>query len=72
MTSKQEKYASFLVRIWEEPRERRNEVPEWRGSVEHVQTGQKRYFIDADTLVHFIGEVVGDWNGTRSRRRYIA
>jgi hypothetical protein len=67
-----EKYASFFVRIWQEPRDREGARPEWRGSIEHVQSGQKRYFKDVEALVNFIESAIGEWDNSRSQRRYIA
>lgn len=43
----------FIVRTWREP----NTVvasAEWRGMVEHVPTGQRRYFTRLEDLDHFI------------------
>lgn len=41
---------SFLVRLWQEHEGVPASQPEWRGWVEHVQTGQRHYFQDAQTL----------------------
>ncbi|MSP12390.1 MAG: hypothetical protein EXR62_05470 [Chloroflexi bacterium] len=68
----QEQYASFFVRVWQEPREREEEQAELRGAIEHVQSGQKRYFKDSETLTTFINEVLQKWNVTGTERRYIA
>jgi hypothetical protein len=35
---------SFVLRIWRENRDDPSVDPEWRGWIEHVQTGQRTYF----------------------------
>ncbi|MFQ6057382.1 MAG: hypothetical protein ACE5MB_00680 [Anaerolineae bacterium] len=72
MSLSQEKYASFFIRFWQEPREKRGETPEWRGSIEHVQSRKKRYFRDIKTLIAFIQEVMGSADSSSGRRKYIA
>ena len=44
----------FVVRIWDEPRNLESAEPMWRGSVEHLQTKQLKYFQSFETLVDFI------------------
>ncbi|HYU76234.1 MAG TPA: hypothetical protein VEL31_26475 [Ktedonobacteraceae bacterium] len=53
MEMKQQQYDSqlFMVRIWEE--ELGNGQTEWRGKVQHVTSGEVRYFRDWSTLVAF-------------------
>lgn len=46
--------AGFVVRIWREPGEVDGDRVEWRGSVECVRCGKKRYFSDANRMVEFI------------------
>lgn len=46
--------SSFIVRIWGEPGARAEDGLCWRGSVEHVGTGQRRYFHDFAVLNQFI------------------
>jgi len=41
---------SFLVRLWQEHQGAPAIQPEWRGWVEHVQSGERHYFRDAETL----------------------
>ena len=72
MSLQQPKYVSFFIRIWEEPREMEDENPEWRGSVENVQTGQKNYFKGMDNLVGLIHEQCNGFGISWSKRRYIA
>ncbi|HID87571.1 MAG TPA: hypothetical protein EYP55_09385 [Anaerolineae bacterium] len=66
------KYASFFIRLWQEPRERGGEPPEWRGSIEHVQSRKKRYFKDVETVIAFIQEMTNNLRAPSGRRRYIA
>lgn len=46
--------SSFIVRIWGEPGAKAQDGLRWRGSVEHVGTGQRRYFQDFAVLNQFI------------------
>lgn len=45
---------SFIVRIWREPREIEGSAPEWRGTIEHVSSGQRRYFNNLDEIAAFV------------------
>ena len=53
MDMKQQQYDSqlFTVRVWLE--ELGNGQTEWRGKVQHVTSGEVRYFRDWATLVAF-------------------
>lgn len=42
----------FIVRIWQEPEQTR--AGEWRGSIEHVPSGQRMYFASFSDLTDFI------------------
>lgn len=44
----------FIVRIWREPRESEVAPPECRGVVEHVASGQRRFFLELGELDDFI------------------
>lgn len=66
------KYASFFIRLWQEPRERGGEPPEWRGSIEHVQSRKKQYFRDVESVIAFIQETTNNQHRSSGRRRYIA
>lgn len=44
--------ATFIVRMWVEPSAAGGS--EWRGEVEHVQTGEKRHFRTLDQLQDFV------------------
>lgn len=50
----------FIVRIWVEPREIKGAPPEWRGTVEHVLTGQRRYVASLAELMAFIDPYIRD------------
>jgi hypothetical protein len=45
----------FIIRVWREQRDNEMATPEWRGVIEHVPTGQRRYFKDPALIVEFIG-----------------
>jgi hypothetical protein len=44
----------FIIRIWCEAREIEGATPEWRGIIEHVPTGQRRYFKDPTEILDFL------------------
>ena len=56
-----ETYISFLVRMW---REESLEMPEptgdWRGEVEHVQSGRRWTFDTLDKLLCFVRRLAED------------
>ena len=45
---------TFILRIWIEPREIEGAAPEWRGMVEHVDSGKRKYLNDLDQIIAFI------------------
>lgn len=45
---------SFIVRIWVESSAREGDCPQWRGSVQHVLSGDKQYVDDMEEIVAFI------------------
>jgi hypothetical protein len=49
---------TFIVRLWCEQAQPGN-GGEWRGSIEHALTQEKRYFRDINTLAAFIRRQVG-------------
>ena len=49
--------ATFIVRLWTEHGE--GQAPQWRGQVEHVQSGEQAYFHALDQMLDLI---VG-WRG---------
>jgi thiosulfate/3-mercaptopyruvate sulfurtransferase len=48
----------FAVRLWWEP-DACGATGEWRGSVEHIATRERRYFRDLAALAEFVGGYVG-------------
>lgn len=54
MKSFEEHVNSFIIRIWVEPRDEEGTNPEWRGRIEHVQSGERAYFRDLDKMVEFM------------------
>jgi hypothetical protein len=44
----------FIVRIWREPREIEGAAPEWRGVIEHVPDGKRRYLKNLAEVTDFI------------------
>ncbi len=44
----------FILRIWREPREIEGAELEWRGVIEHVPTGERRYFNELNDVVDFL------------------
>jgi hypothetical protein len=54
MASLQEKDQTFIVRLWLEPSESDDSVPQWRGVIENVQNGKRRYLKDLNELTAFI------------------
>jgi hypothetical protein len=42
----------FIIRVWQEPEQIK--TAEWRGSVEHVPSGQRLYFVSFNDLNDFI------------------
>jgi hypothetical protein len=47
---------AFIVRVWLEQRELESALPEWRGMVEHVASGKRRYFTDLNEINDFIAD----------------
>jgi hypothetical protein len=45
---------AFIVRFWLEPRELENAGPIWRGVIEHVASGHRRYLKNLDEINTFI------------------
>ena len=55
--TKTESSASFVLRLWLEARDAGS--PEWRWQVQHVQTGDKRYFPSLVGVLEFVSERSG-------------
>ena len=47
----------FAIRLW---REGTGEDEQWHGHLEHVASGQSRYFHDWDTFVNGLNELTGE------------
>ena len=54
MTLLEDRTAVFIVRIWCERGDGPSVAPEWRGSVEHVQTGARAFFRHLDVVLDFM------------------
>jgi len=59
MSSLDERSHTFVVRIWEERREVADALPTWRGRVDDVRTGLRRYFTTLEDLVAYLGHQSG-------------
>lgn len=44
----------FILRFWLEPREIEDAEPEWRGVIEHVESGDHRYFRNLEVMASFM------------------
>lgn len=44
----------FILRLWREPREIEGADPEWRGVIEHLKTGERRYWTGFDDMLDFL------------------
>jgi hypothetical protein len=47
---------SFILRIWHEGKDRTGQVTAWRGFIEHVGAGERRYFVDLCEVGRYICE----------------
>jgi hypothetical protein len=45
---------AFIIRIWKEKREIQGVSPIWRGVIEHVPTGKRRYLQDLAHIITFL------------------
>ena len=48
---------SFVIRIWKEPT---GELGEWRGWINHVQSGQRHYFRDPAAISPIVADYLHD------------
>lgn len=62
MTNPEYPVESFVVRIWLERREIAGAPAAWRGMIEHVASGKRRYFLDLDGIVVFLAEYLSIWD----------
>jgi hypothetical protein len=49
----------FIVRVWLERREMEGAKVEWRGVIEHVPSGERRYLRDLEDILAFIVPYLG-------------
>jgi hypothetical protein len=59
MRSLDERSHTFVVRIWEERRDVADAPSTWRGRVDDVRTGVRRYFTSLDDLVSYLSSQSG-------------
>lgn len=45
---------AFIIRIWKENREIQDASPTWRGVIEHVPTGKRRYLRNLGHIIAFL------------------
>lgn len=50
----EDRTAVFIVRVWCERGDGDSAVAEWRGSVEHVRSGERAFFRNLDTMCEFM------------------
>ena len=50
----EDRTASFIVRIWRETAELPTSACEWRGSIEHVASGQRGFFRDLPAILDYM------------------
>ena len=62
---------SFVVRIWREAGDGPAEAVIWRGSVDHVGSGDRLYFDEPEAIVRFVREQTG-LRARRPRRLWTA
>jgi hypothetical protein len=51
---------SFVMRIWQENRDDPDDPVEWRGWIEHVQSGQRHYFKELTEIPAIVAGYIGD------------
>jgi len=50
----EDRTSAFIVRIWIEQREVAGAPVPWRGSIEHVASGESRYVTNLDEITGFV------------------
>jgi hypothetical protein len=50
----EDRTAVFIVRVWCERGDGDAAITEWRGSVEHIQSGQRAFFRNLDAVLDFV------------------
>ncbi len=69
MDNREDNSHAFIVRFWLEPRELENARPIWRGRIEHVASGRRRYLKGLDEINVFIESYVPGMASERSEIR---
>lgn len=54
MTRFEKESHSFVIRMWQENREKSGTTAVWRGWIEHVQSGQRHHFQKASEIHTFV------------------
>jgi hypothetical protein len=54
MTLLEDNTQVFIVRVWLERRELEGSAPQWRGVIQQVPSGERRYFRNLDDITAFI------------------
>lgn len=57
----------FIIHIWPEPREIKNQKPALRGSIEHIASGEKHYFKSLSDLIVHITPYLNEMNVKQER-----
>lgn len=50
----EDRSAAFIVRVWCESGEAPGVVRAWRGSIEHVASGERSFFTELDAVIAFM------------------
>jgi hypothetical protein len=50
----EDRSAAFIVRVWCESGDEPDAVRAWRGSVEHVASGERSFFTELDAVIAFM------------------
>lgn len=51
---------SFIVRLWREHDDSTDQTPQWRGHIDHVQSGNRRYFQELSAISQIISEFTAE------------
>ncbi|WP_169307265.1 hypothetical protein [Chitiniphilus eburneus] len=68
MSLLEDQTASFIVRVWRERGEYEAGPGEWRGSIEHVQSGKKGFFRDLASMERFMAPLLQEIGVDASQR----
>jgi len=59
-------YVSFVLRLWLEEEADEPEEPDWRGEVEHIQTGRRWTFDTLEETLSFLRRHIEEPNVSRT------